>query len=175
MKGKFEKGLIINISIAGGVFVGVAVIIFILGFYINNESEYISSTRSDLDRASSISAKLSEFRRNEDDIEAAVEQLDSHVPDRDVVLFVPTEVRDIARRHGLGYVFNFSGEDREVTDEIMSTNFDINVQGDYDDIMRFIDDLENTQYFINILNIDLMSRSSGSYDGVIRGIIYFHA
>lgn len=175
MKDNFKKRLFISISISSAIVFVIVILIILIGVDINNKSAFISKTRSDLNSRLNITSQLSQLRVMATEAEGPILKLDQYLPTRDVILFVPSDIQDIARRYSLGFVFRFTGIDAVVSDNVMNTSFEMNIQGDYEDIIGFIKEVENMPYFINFIDVSLITQSAGGYGATIQGIIYYRS
>src|SRR3989344_8703562 len=151
----FRRQLLTRVALSIAIIAAIVAGILFMGRDIKVKGDYIFSTRAGLhSRLNSIS-QLSQLKVLSDEAEPYLAKLTQALPQRDALLSVRTSTENIARRYDLGYSFNFTGDESDISSGLKAIKFHMSAQGSYQNIINFINAIESIPYFITMTNIDI--------------------
>lgn len=136
----FRKKLLFELGVGGGIIVVLAAVLVILGAYIENASERISSKRTEfLERSAAVGslAQLRETWRTK--AEGYWGVLRNVVSEKDVLINVSRDFQSLASRTRTEYSFGFVGETSDAAAGIGALNFRLTLRGDLANLYSFME------------------------------------
>ena len=111
----------------------------------------------------------SEYNELREDIDGASECIISY---SNIFSFI-TNVKDVAKKNNVDLNINVSSDRKTKETNFLSyINYNIKAVGELGDIMRFLDNLENLKYYINVEKIKISSNGNNSgevtFDSVLK-------
>ncbi len=168
----FWSRLAISISVTLGIILLFALAIFRIGTDIEDNSLAIFKLNQDLNSRSATLSEVTRLKSAAAEIPPLLEKLRRALPNEDGLISLSNDINLTARHYGLGYGFKF-GAATSVSAGLKSIAFDMNLQGSYNDIMKFLGDLESNGRFITLNNIDI-GQQGDKYSAVLNGLIYYN-
>ncbi|MFH0806401.1 MAG: hypothetical protein V1885_01615 [Candidatus Brennerbacteria bacterium] len=136
----FRKKLLLELGVGGGIIVVLAISLIIMGIYIGNASERISSSRAALlERSASVGSfsLLREAWRTK--AEGYLSVLRNVVPEKDTLINVSRDFQSLASQTRTEYSFGFIGETGESEGGIGALSFRLTLRGDLANLFTFIE------------------------------------
>ena len=164
---RVEKKLYIK---AGTLLVVVLALLYVSCFYfpqkiedlsleIINSKKQIKQLNEQNSQINSIRSRYNELREK---IDGASECIVSY---SDIFSFI-TDVKNAAKKNNVDLNINVSNDGKEKETNFLSyINYNIKATGEFGDIMRFLGNLENLKYYINVEKIRISSNGN-DYDEV---------
>jgi len=169
----FQTKLIINISITLIILSALSVAIFKVGLDIESNALAVFKLNQDLNSRSSTLSEITKLRKAAVDIEPYFAKLKMALPNEDGLIGLSNNLSLTAKHYELGYGFKF-GAASDVSTGLKSISFDMNLQGTYQSILKFLDSIKTTNgQFINISNIDIVEQGD-RYTATLNGLIYYN-
>ncbi len=173
MSKEFKRELLIQVVMTVVLLAGVATILFYLGSRISTASQRIYRTRTENALLNSEVAQISNLRGQEQEAKQYESQLSSTLPSKSNVLVLSNTIDAIGTRDGVNVAFQFGAEGQKSANNLNYVEFEISVQGSYANITKFVQDVENSSYYLAIDNMSLVE-GTGGLSGVINGKAYFY-
>ncbi|MDP3974794.1 MAG: hypothetical protein Q8P88_00700 [Candidatus Jorgensenbacteria bacterium] len=171
----FRKKLLLELGIGGGIIVVAVVGLLILGSYIGNVSNRISSERSELlERSASVGslATLREAWRTR--AEPYLNVLRNVVPEKDTLINVSRDFQSLSSQTRTEYSFGFLGESGNVEGGIGALSFRLTVRGDLTNLFSFIEKFAAFPYLSTIDNFHIERKGPESRSELIsQGRLFF--
>lgn len=173
MQRSFKFRLISNLSIALGVLLIIVIVLGYLGFDISKKADSISETQANLLKRVINITNLTKLKEQERVADAALFKLNNALPKRDSLFSVSRDLGDMAKNRSLSFASKFGEEIAAKDGKPGFIRLEMNVAGSYDNLVGFVRDIEVSNYFINLLNFDII-RQSGRFSGLLNGGVFFN-
>ncbi|MCL5016373.1 MAG: type 4a pilus biogenesis protein PilO [Patescibacteria group bacterium] len=173
MSKEFKRKLTTQIVITGAALAVIAVLLFYLGRKISSEANKIYTIRTQNALIASDVARISNLRNQAAEAGPYLTKLSAALPTKANVYTLSNTINAIALKDGVNVGFRFGAEGQKSSNNLNYVDFEISVQGSYDNIAKFVEDTENGGYYLTIDNISLVEGGNG-LGGVINGKIYFY-
>ncbi len=170
----FKKKLILRLAVAFGVVAVIGFLIFYLGSDIEKRSNLIFSTRSAFSQSVSDVNELARLREVAKSIIPMKETLDKALPRRDTLFSLPREYEKMATDSGLEFTFKFGEESKPQQNAPSRIRFEMNIRGDYDKLLAFLQSIEISPHYINFLSLNLIRIEGNRYNITLSGEIFFN-
>lgn len=170
----FWTKLAINISVSFGIVFALSAAIFNLGKDIDKNSAKVFELNKNVSSRSTNLTEIARLKAATADLGPLLNKLKRALPDEDALLIdLAGDINTIARRYELGYGAGLKfGPTANVSTGLKSTSFDMNVQGGYQNIIKFLGDVESSGRFIGFTNLDIAIKGN-QYTAALSGIIYY--
>ncbi|MDP3697169.1 MAG: type 4a pilus biogenesis protein PilO [Candidatus Taylorbacteria bacterium] len=172
MQRSFKFRLVSNLSFALGIISTIAIAVFYLGFDISSKANVIHETRAKLFSRVVGITNLGKLKEQEKIAESAFLKLNSVLPKRDSLFAVSRDLNDFARVRGLSFGSKFGEEIAPKDGKPGFIRLEMNVTGNYTNIISFIKDVEASDYFVNLLNFEIVSQGV-RFNAIINGEVFF--
>ncbi len=172
MQRSFKFRLFSNLSFTLGIISIIAIAVFYLGFDISNKANLIGETRAKLFRRVVDITNLGKLKEQEKTAETALLKLNGVLPRRDSLFAVSRDFNDFARARGLSFGSKFGEEIAPKDEKPGFIRLEMNVTGDYTNIISFIKDIEASNYFVNLLNFEIVSQGV-RFNAILNGEVFF--
>ena len=127
-----------------------------------NKIEQLSEQNSQID---SIRNKYNELRENIDEVSECI------VNYSNIFSFIAS-VKDVAEKNNINLNINVSNDGKmQETNFLSYINYNIKATGEFGDIMRFLDNLENLKYYINIEKIKISSNNDDNNNITLDSVL----
>lgn len=172
MQRSFKLRFISNLSVILGALIIIAVVVVYLGFNISLKASLISDTQERLfERVIDID-NFTKLKEQEKAADAALFKLNNALPKRDSLFSVSRDLNNFARTRNLSFGSKFGEETASKDNKPGFIRLDMNVGGNYADLVAFIKDIEKSSYFINLLNFDIV-RQGERFSALINTEVFF--
>ncbi|MEA2097927.1 MAG: type 4a pilus biogenesis protein PilO [Patescibacteria group bacterium] len=171
---KVEKKLYIK---AGILLAVVLALLYVSCFYFPQKIEDLSSeiinNKKQIKQLNEQSNQIDDIRNKHDKLRENVDEaLECIISYSNIFSFI-TNIKDIAKRNNVDLNINVSSNGKTKETNFLSyINYNIKAVGEFGDIMRFLDNLENLKYYINVEKIKISSNGNNSgkvtFDSVLK-------
>lgn len=169
----FTPRVIINLAIILGFLLFITWVLTFLGSEINRRTTVIGDQRQEINRRTTSLAKLAELREEARLAEPAYAELLALLPQKDDLVTLPRYLEEIAIAEELDFNFRFSGVESEPSGKgAGSSSFTINLVGEYQDIIDFIDQAETGRFVLAIDSTDIHIVKE-LFSATINGVVYY--
>lgn len=175
MDKKQRRWLIINLIILIGSPIIFAFAVYELSGDISKESSDIALSRQTIIRRNEFTDKLSQFKKNQSEIQSYKSVMDALLPTKDDLLLLPGRVQDLGKSRQVTVNISFRGSATDSTqNQPGEIAFAIEASGSYQNLKDFLDEFETkTENFLASLgNFDFV-KNGDSYSFSGDGKIYF--
>lgn len=166
---KFVTELVISLITIGVLAVG----LLFFGFNVSKFAKKIVAARQELvERSTSLQSLAilrSEYKNKG---EPYLNVLYNIIPLKDELIDLSKDFQSLAANERLGYGFTFVGETPSTLSNLGSVRFNLNLSGSLDQLIDFIENLQNFRYLINLENIS-MSRGASQISMDVKGSVFF--
>ncbi len=172
----FRKNLTVEISIAVIVIAAFGAGILFFRAKIASSTEQIIKMRHDLsERNSSLQLYSALHSQYDSKAKNYLNVLYNIIPTRDQLIDLRQEFQSLAAKEKLDFGFAFfSGDEASARGETGIVKFDLNLKGDLDQLINFIQSLEKFRYLIT-LDSFTMNRQGSTIQMIIKGQVYFRS
>jgi hypothetical protein len=171
----FRKKLLIQIGITVGSIVLLGILIAYVFGDVRSVGESIRATRAALVARTQAISSLSELRTDAARATLLVNQLRNALPSRESLFIFSEDINRIARENNITPTFSFGSEIAGSAGTPSKIEFLINVAGDYQAVLSFINSLESSRYFTRVKSVELLSQGANTtaYQAIMSGEIFF--
>jgi Tfp pilus assembly protein PilO len=168
---EFRSWLLRNIAFyVAGVLV-VSGLLFFLSRDISDRVMFIERQRVDLSARSQILDSLLKLKSDSEKARGLLGSLEEALPTKDELIVFSKELEDFARSNQLDFSLRFGAESPATAVDPGTNNFTITSGGTYENLIRFLRNVENSGYFVSFDLFDL-TQSSRGYEILIRGKVF---
>lgn len=146
-------------------------LLFFLAKDISGRVSSIERQRADLSARSQIVDSLIRLRADSEKARALIVPLQESLPTKDQLIEFSKQLENFARNNQLDFALRFGAESQSTAMEPGTNNFTITSGGSYENLIRFLRNVENSGYFVSFDLFDL-TRSSRGYEIVVRGKVF---
>jgi Tfp pilus assembly protein PilO len=139
---------------------------------IKEKSDAIYGSRSDLYAQAQMIENYMSLKEDSVRAESALRKLQSVLPDKDGLYEAKAAFEQMARLRGVAFNWRFGEEQAATKTEPGNVSLEIITQGGYNEVVLFLQDIENSSFFINIIGADI-SRQGSQTNAVITAKIFF--
>lgn len=148
-------------------------------FYLSGEISTVASRiygiRSSNALIAADTTQITDLRSQAQQANPYLSKLTAALPTKTNIIVLSNTVDTIATKDGVNAGFRFGSEGQPNPSGLNYVDFQIGIQGSYDNVARFVQDLENSGYYLTIDNISLVLGSAGTnLDGVMNGRAFFY-
>ena len=168
----FPKKVILNLVIVFGVLSFLITALIIFNKNLERTANQTGKLNQELISRSSSIQRISELRTAYKGMSGAyLNVLYNVIPQKDELINLSKEMQTVAASEGLTFGFSFVGETPPAGESLGYVAFSLSLEGgQFQNIMNFVNKLENFRYFIQLENFDI---SSGGAKATVRGRIFF--
>jgi len=167
----FRRRLVFNLGILVFLLIVFISLIVFLGKDISQKAGYIAATRNNLNVRLRQLNDLARLREEAKVAEPNLIKLQTLTPTRDKTFSLPRRLEELARANNLGFSFAF-GSENPPADNLGSINFNMTVEGSYQNILSFIRTIETGPYFMKISSFDIIRQESG-FRALLGGSVFY--
>ncbi len=167
----FKKALVRNISWSAAVLILMIAFLIFLGMDVSDRVALIKSQRQDLLLRLHAFDSLAALRSDVGRAEELSISLENSLPARDQLINFSNALEEIATDNGLEFGFSFESESASTETTPGINNFTITSQGTYANFVRFLNEVEDSRYFVGFSLIDLTSRN-GEFAITMKGRVF---
>lgn len=152
LKNKFYLHIVISISVLGGLAFGSSVVFGM----VKAESGKLTSQKIELIQIQEKRTKVFEASQEYEKLEESIKKLNSSILSENEELKFIVFVESISKQNRINYDINISN----TTDS--NVVFQVNAAGQFNDMLSFIKQIENSPYYANIENINMTKAKSAT-------------
>ncbi len=171
----FKQRLIFQVFLV--VLVLVVFITFLLLFRanINHQLSIIENIKSEIFQSSNSVENLSLLIGDWKKVKDYRDEVESLVPHKDDFVSLPKDIESMAKENNVSASFSFEDEDPSSKNkELKSIGFTINMRGRSNDVISFLEKIENKYHSINISILDYsFDRTNGNTKIFAKGILFY--
>ncbi len=169
----FKKKLLFNIGISFGIFIILGIILFLLSSEIRNKAEQIQETKKEAALRSQITKSISLLRHESKLVKKNLNELDYMLITKYDLLNFSYNLNNIAEQSQVGIRVSLGKEISKADDELGKVNITIIINGALENLVKFFNGLENSQYIIKLNNVDLTKRGD-NFKGTLNGVVFYY-
>ena len=159
-----------NIGISFAIFLALIVPMIFIALDAEKNSENIFSKGVAVNQKSRVNSELARLRDQAKIAQPISDAIGLKVPDRDSLFAFSGYVKSLASKYGVTSAVKFGTEERGASYNVIG--FNLSLEGDYPSLAKFINDFEESPYFMNVGNIATV-RQAEKYSSSINGSILF--
>lgn len=167
MHSSSKSRLLIQIGASLGVVLAIILSIAFLGWDLGNRAKKVSESKAEREIRIEQLNSIAELRTNKVKAEGYIEKLKKVFPDRDSLITFPSEINSRASKHNVASQFAFGNESES------SIQFSLVLQGNYDNISEFVQELEEEILFLDFESIEIAG-GGANYSCTLSGTIHFN-
>jgi hypothetical protein len=167
-----NRRLFIQLAIAVGSVLVLSLAVLFLNSHINSQVENMASQKRDIALRNRTVELLAGGNSDLKRAEPLLARLQSVLPAKDTLLAFSRDIKTFGKQFGVTVGFSFGVEKAGTESEPGTVNFSLSASGEYDDLMAFLDFLENHPYFIRFDGISLGYQKETQYTISTSGVIY---
>lgn len=167
----FKKALIKELGISLGLVLALAILVIFVARDIKTTEDSIILAKTTRAENLKIKNNLGELSKEEKTADNYISPLKNALPGKNQLFTLQSEIKQIASADGVTADIKFIGE--EEGGGVGKANFSLEIYGDYNKIIAFIKDLENSRYFIKFGNFEINTQSGTSYQAKITGKVFY--
>ncbi len=176
MDNNFRKKIILTIGFGVAIVLFLIILLFFFGREIASLSKNIVESRQQIEKQNRDTALFFELRQNFETAKGYEKFLNQVLPQREEIFLFKEEVNKISVANNLEHSsFNFGSESLGPEDLFGKVKFVVYAEGEYQNILSFLKDLEKSRYFINLSNFDIIRREDGRFQGYFNGYVFFRS
>ncbi len=167
----FKNWLIRNGGGGAGALVVLLILVFLVGGDISSRADRIRSQKRDLEARLQSLNSLITLRAGADRAARLLPKLQEALPSKDQLIGFSKYIDTLARQNKLSAVFLFESE-TSGTDSVPGINsFSLTLGGTYNDYVKFLKSLEESNYFVNFSSMDI-SEKENKFEILIKGKVF---
>jgi len=170
---KIDKGIFINIIFSGVIIMALAAALFFGGSSINKHSRQILEKREELlVKAAELNTFAVLKSQYDSRVKSDLDILYNFVPPKDQLINFSRDMQFLAGQSGVGLVFSFVGETAPSAESLGTVKFNLNLTGEFDKLLKFIQLLERFRYLIILDSVSFNNQDSKT-QMTVNGQVYF--
>lgn len=169
----FKKKIILNIGVSLGIALLLGTALFLLNSEIQNKTKQITEAKKELNFRSQISESISLLRNESEQAEPYSDDLENMLITKDKLVNFSSDIKTIGKQNQVNLSFSFGAETPKTKDEPGKIGLIITADGALDNLIKFLKDLENSEYSVKLNKLDL-TKQGAQFKGILNGeISYF--
>ncbi len=115
--------------------------------------------------------QVDEIRSAYKEIEEKMMKIESSIVNRSRVVDFIVEIENTAKEDGVGLEISISGRQEAMEGNFLSRYYSVKASGDFNKVVKFLVDLENLKYYLDLENIRISSvdgRDEKKETGLVR-------
>ncbi|HDH07564.1 MAG TPA: hypothetical protein ENG89_00905 [Candidatus Moranbacteria bacterium] len=168
----FRKKILLNIGISFGIVVLLGVALFFLSSIVEDKAEQIRKAKEELSFRSQVSESIALLRNESGQVEPYLDDLENILITKDNLVNFSQDLKTIAQQNQISLNLSFGTETPKTKNELGKINFTITIDGDFDNLIKFLKDLENSKYFVKLDKLDL-TKKGGGLKIILKGVIFY--
>lgn len=146
--------------------------IVLLRMDISRRTQNIGNIRTDISLALGASDATSLLKSDAALASPFVPVVKNLLPTQDNLVVFADDVKNIAAQYEVSSEVRFVGEPSEAGDSLLATSIAIDAQGEFSQIMNFIDALNHSKYFLKITSADIIRGSGEDVRANFSGTVF---
>lgn len=168
---EFNMRLITRLGIVAGACFVAVIIISLLSYDIGRRAEMIQGYTKELRARVDASLAISSLKTDFEVAKPYFSVLENILPIRDQLISFPKDISFVAQKNKISAAVSFGTETAATASAPGFVNFSMVLEGSYDDILKFMKEVEHGKYVIDWANVDF-SFNKKNYTGTISGRVF---
>ncbi len=169
---EFNMRLLISIGIMVAAFFVASMIMILLGYDIGRRALMIQDYNKELKARVDASLSLLSLKADFESAKPYFSVLENILPIRDSLISFPKDISFIAQKNKISVAVSFGSETASASNAPGFVRFSMVAEGSYDDILKFIAEVERGKYVIDWSDADF-SFNKKNYTATISGRVFF--
>ena len=157
-KNFFARQVVIRIAVLVVIIVIAVVILLFLNKDISNKFNEVKKTYAEIQGQYAIGESFSGLSQDSQTISPYFKELSDILPNNDEALGLSKEISDLAST--LGLELNFSFKDEKEVNGLKFVNLSITAKGKLVNFVKFIEEIDDLSYFIDLTSFDISRTTS---------------
>ncbi len=168
---EFKMRLVINLGIVVGALFVASMIIVLLSYDIGRRALMIQGYTKELRARVDASLAISSLKTDFELAKPYFSVLENILPIRDSLISFPKDISFVAQKNKISAAVSFGSETASTVATPGFVNFSMVLEGSYDDILKFMAEVERGKYVIDWASVDF-SFNKKNYTGTISGRVF---
>ncbi|MEE8131834.1 MAG: type 4a pilus biogenesis protein PilO [Candidatus Paceibacterota bacterium] len=168
----FKKKLLLNIGISLGIILILGAALFFLNSKIKDEVKQIQKVKEKLTLRSQTTEFIALLRRESEQVEPYLDDLDNMIITKDKLVNLSQDLSTIAMQNQVNLKLSIGKETPKTESELGEINITITIDGAFDNLIKFLKDLENSRYFVKLNKLDF-TKKGNDFKGILNGVIFY--
>ncbi len=168
-----KKKLLFNISVILGIVILLGTALLFLSSKIQDKAEQISDAKKELNIRSKTVESIALFRRKSEQVQPYLRELQNMLITKDDLINIPKDLKSIAQQNQVNLQITFGVDTPRTETEPGEINIAITTEGSFDNLIKFLKDLENSRYFVKLNKVDLTARGDDNFRAVLSGAVFY--
>lgn len=168
----FKKKLLLNIGISLGIILILGVALFFLSSEIKNNAKEIQEVKEKMVLRSQTTKSIALLRRESEQVEPYLAKLDNILITKDKLVNFSQDLNAIAKQNKINFKISLGKEIPKTESKLGEINITMTINGTLDNLIKFLKDLENIQYFVKLNKLDFTKKGNG-FEGILNGVIFY--
>ena len=168
---KVEKKLYIKAAL---LLIVVLVLFYVSYFYLPQKIEGLSleiiNNKKQIELMNAQNNQIENIRKKQDELQENVDNVSECIIDYSNIFSFVIETRSVAEKNNVNLSINVSNEGKAQMTEFLSyINYNMKITGKFDDVMNFLNYLENSKYYVNIEKMKISKKND--HDIVLDSVL----
>lgn len=168
----FKKKLIINLSVSLAIIVAFIFLLVLINGDLNKRREDIVEHKREINSRTMAVSLLADLKKDAEKASPLISVLENRLPTRDELILFPRELTRLANDNNIELGFAFGSESPGSDEEPGVVGFTLSLSGEYDNLAKFLSDIEKSRYYIRITTADLTRKSGEIFGLITSGEVY---
>lgn len=167
-----KRQLTILIGIGATMILILAVALFLIGLDINKRVRQINELRNNINSRFLTTENLSVLRFDMAKFQPYISLLDLFSPNKDQLINLSREFNTIAFQNKVNLSSSFTGESPVSKTDLNWIGLNMNINGNFNDIINFMKAVENSRYSIKFNSLDI-SQKDNQFKSQLNGKVFY--
>jgi len=145
--------------------------LFFLGSDIGSRAEKISRFRQEVNSRVALNESLALLNRDYEQAKKYLPELENAFPTRDELVNLSRDLGIIANQNKVNLSTSLGSETREPNSKLSMVSVSLNAQGTLDNIVKFLNGLKTSRYFVKIDGFDLTRQANENFKISLTGVV----
>jgi Tfp pilus assembly protein PilO len=145
--------------------------LFFLGSDIGSRAEKISRFRQEVNSRVALNESLALLNRDYEQAKKYLPELENAFPTRDELVNLSRDLGIIANQNKVNLSTSLGSETREPNSKLSRVSVSLNAQGTLDNIVKFLNGLKTSRYFVKIDGFDLTRQANENFKISLTGVV----
>ena len=167
-----KRQLTILIGIGSAIILILAVALFLVGLDINKKIAQINELRININSRFLTTENLSVSRFDMAKFQPYISSLDLFSPNKDQLINLSREFNTIAFQNKVNFSSSFTGESPVSKTDLNWIGLNMNIGGNFNDIINFMKAVENSRYSIKLNSLDIRQKDN-QFKSQLNGKVFY--
>lgn len=169
----FKKKIILNIGISLGIILLLGAVLFFLKSNIQEKTRQIQEARRELNLRSQITETLDFLRRESEQARLYSTNLKNMFITKDKLVNFSQDLNILAQQNQIDLKLSFGVETPKTETGLGEINISITTDGSFENLIKFFQGLENSQYSVKLDKLDLTRKDDGNFKATLSGTVFY--